>query len=309
MSKNLFTSYSTHGDIHFHGGPMWGKESIGPNKVITCKEVLYKDSCALVSYARMDQLKYILGAARCVWFDNGAFKDWNDRRRGKKPDGDRYQHWLKFYLKVLKLYNDIEYFFIPDVIEGSEEDNDRLINQLPEFMRDLVKFNRDVVNSVFPFLAGSNDEYAASMLVSFMKSKSIPVWHSVESLDRLSRLCREWPIVAFGLCGPHYKATSKKGDARLREAFYHVYCSERIDVKIHGLRMLDGRVLGKYPFHTADSSFVATNVPKTESQMSEVQCKLARTAIYKSKIEKVLPPTVEAWVYAECGSAIELLLK
>lgn len=249
-------------DIHFHGGPMWGKENIGP-KTITCKEVLYKNSCALVSYHRMDQLKYILDEARSVVFDNGAFSDW------MKNDQVNRDHvwWAGYYAKILSLYSRIDWYLIPDVIEGSEEENDKLLSSVP----------------------------------SSIKDKGVPVWHSVESLERLGRLCREYDLVAIGLCGPHKKTMSKVAQARLEEVFNYIYIEERIDVKLHGLRMLDGRVLGKFPFHSADSSFVAINVPKTKQQMTEVQCKLARTAIYKSKIESVIPPKLDAWIYEKMG--------
>ncbi|HIF5778101.1 TPA: hypothetical protein ACX3EJ_001077 [Vibrio parahaemolyticus] len=228
----------------------------------TCKEVLYKDSCALVSFARMDQLNYILNVAKVVVFDNGAFKDWNDRRKGKKKDVDPITHWAKYYRKVLSIYSRIHWFLIPDVIEGTEEENDALIKMLPISLR----------------------------------NKAVPVWHSDESFDRLDRLCERWPMVAIGMCGPHRKIESHAAERRIQEIFHHLYCVKKSDVMIHGLRVLDGRVLGRFPYHSGDSSFVATNVPKTREFMPDIQCKLARTAICKGKIETVIPPTVEEWV-------------
>lgn len=49
------------------------------------------------------------------------------------------------------------------------------------------------------------------------------------------------------------------------EVFTEIYINRNLKVKIHGLRMLDVRVLGMYPFASADSTNVAVNVPKTES--------------------------------------------
>lgn len=253
---------------HYHGGPMWGREDLGNGKIVTCKEVLYKNSCALVSYHRMDQLKFVLDNARLVVFDNGAFSDWMKNDCVNRDS----VWWAGYYAKVLSIYSRIKWFLIPDVIEGSEEENDKLIESVPSSLRD----------------------------------KGVPVWHSVESLERLGRLCREYDIVAIGLCGIHKKTMSKVAQARLEEVFRYIYLEQRIDVKIHGLRMLDGRVLGKFPFYSADSSFVAINVPKTKQQMKEVQCKLARTAIYKSKIESVIPPTLESWIYEKMESHLLL---
>lgn len=255
---------------HYHGGPMWGNVDIGPKK-IWCGDILYKNSCALVSYARPEQLKRISKICNSLVLDNGAFSAW--RKQQKQSDAfDWVSHWAGYYCWVLANYSKIDWFIIPDVIEGSEEENDKLIDELP----------------------------------SSLVSKAVPVWHSVESLDRLSRLCRRFPRVAIGLCGEHTKTTSNAAQVRLFEAFERIYINESINVKIHGLRMLDGRVLGRFPFDSGDSSFVAVNVPKTKSQMKEVQCKLARTAIYKSKIESVTPPTIADWVYE--NSKMHLLL-
>ncbi|MBE4265291.1 hypothetical protein HJ071_10085 [Vibrio parahaemolyticus] len=72
--------------IHYHGGPMWGKEEIKTGEYLTCKEVLYKKSCALVSYARPEQLKFILEISSSVLLDNGAFKTYNDEKKGIKKN-------------------------------------------------------------------------------------------------------------------------------------------------------------------------------------------------------------------------------
>lgn len=258
--------------IHYHGGPMWGNVDIGPKK-IWCGDVLYKNSCALVSYARPEQLKRIAPMCKSLVLDNGAFSTW---RKNKKEGGDFdwIAHWAGYYCWVLANYSKIDWFIIPDVIEGSEKENDDLINQLP----------------------------------SSLKEKGVPVWHSVESLDRLVKLCKKWPRVAIGLCGPHEKTMSKAAQLRLQEAFEKIYIQERLATKIHGLRMLDGRVLGKFPLDSGDSSFVAVNTPKTKLQMTEVQCKLARTSIYKNKIESVIPPSIDEWISSRSQNQLNLLL-
>lgn len=262
-------------NVHYHGGPCWGKEIIGVDKaedgstvdiIKTCKEVLYKDSCALVSYERMDQLKYVLGNARSVMFDNGAFSDWKKlKKKGiVRTKSESLAHWDKYLKKVESIYDQIDWFFIPDVIGGTEEENDELISRVP----------------------------------CNIKDKAIPVWHSVESIERLVRLCEDFPYVGIGLCGPHEYTTSKPVLDRLTEAFTEIYINRSINVKIHGLRVLDGRVLGIFPFSSGDSSKVSTYVPKTEKKIPEVKCKLARTAVLKGAIESVYPPSIEDWVYS-----------
>lgn len=80
------------------------------------------------------------------------------------------------------------------------------------------------------------------------------------------------------------------------QAFNAVYRNRKLDVKLHGLRMLDGRALSRYPFDSADSTNVAINVPKTKARLPDITDKLHRTAIMRHTIEMVKPPTVEEWL-------------
>lgn len=235
---------------------MWGNIDIGEGKKIWCGDVLYKNSCALVSFARPDQIKKISPICKSLVLDCAAFTFY---MRGIEANAE---FWSKYYLWVEKWFDDIDWFIIPDVIGGSEKENDDLLESIP----------------------------------GHLLSKGVPVWHSCESMNRLIKLCTLYERVAIGLVKEHKPATSKKAAEILDKAFECIYLNIGLKVKIHGLAMLDGRVIGKYPFDSADSAFVAVNVPKTNKVMTEVQCKLARTAIYKNKIELVKPPTVEEWV-------------
>ena len=80
------------------------------------------------------------------------------------------------------------------------------------------------------------------------------------------------------------------------EVFTELYINRKSTVKLHGLRMLDVRVLGMYPFASADSTNVAVNVPKTEKRFPEITDKLARTAVLRAAIENVHPPSIPEWV-------------
>lgn len=284
-------------EIHYHGGPMWGGKE--------CFNALYGNSCALVSFSRPEQLAKVIEIAKAVTLDNGAYPNWkNAKRKNLIVDWDLY--WESYYEWVEAYINSIKWFIAPDVIEGTEEENDELLSKLPEHL----------------------------------KHKAVPVWHSVESIDRLVRLCEEWPRVAIGLCGPHETTMSKPAQDRLEEAFKAIYVDRKLKVKIHGLRMLDGRVLGKFPLESADSTNVSINVPKwyskypkiglhilersesfrimvrheglelavkylkliykeVESEIDKGELLLHRTAILKGSVESVLPPTVKSWVRAK----------
>ena len=242
--------------VHYHGGPIWGGDEI----VKAC----YSNGGALVSFARPDQVKKI-AALRCrLALDNGAFSTWKSSKSSSSIiNWD--DHWRDYYMFVWRWYHRIEWFIIPDVIEGTQEENDRQIARLPAFLRE----------------------------------KAVPVWHSDESIERFIRLCEEFPRVAIGCCGPHRSIRSKAWRERMTEAFDAIYKERNLPVKVHGLRMLDGRALGVFPFDSADSTNVATNVPKDQKRFPEVKDKLHRTAILRASIEKVKPPAVFEYQFCD----------
>lgn len=256
--------------IHYHGTPVWGNAGAVHRQAVS-------DAGAFVSFARMDQMQASFIHAARVGLDNGAFSAW---KRGIKID------WQQFYKRVEMHIDDpkLEFFVIPDVVEGGEEDNDQLIRELP----------------------------------AHLKEKAAPVWHLHESIERLIELCREWPRVCFGSSGEFAVIRTQQWHTRMTEAFRAIYIDHRFSTHIHGLRMLDGRVLGKYPLHTADSTNLACNIPKfrekypaiTRSIETADYCKglsdpevkrlvlQGRCAILKAAIEKVAPPSVKSWVDA-----------
>lgn len=252
---------------HYHGSPIWG----GAGSV--CK-IAVEGSGSFVSFLRPDQIELSLNYADRVAIDNGAFPAW---RRGLKIN------WTHFYTWLMRFYHheNLEFFVIPDVVEGGEEDNDRLIRELP----------------------------------SMFKEKATPVWHLHESLERLVRLCSEWPRVCFGSSGQYATIRTAAWHQRMTEAFTEIYIKRQLRTKIHGLRMLDGRVLGNYPLDTADSTNLACNVPKTEQKYpeltrqlralgcSELQVKEGRCAVLKHTIESVTPPTIEQWINSAAQAA------
>lgn len=247
--------------VHWHGGPIWG-DRITPSEDLI--KALYRNGCALVSYARPDQVKKIAAIDCKLVLDNGAFSTW------RKASGDDCQpgtewwkkHWAAYYDFVGGWFSRIEWFIIPDVIEGTEAENDDLIEQVPHWL----------------------------------VHKAVPVWHSDESIERLLCLCQRFSRVAIGCCGPHRVIRTKAWQQRMDEVFRELYVNRQLSVKIHGLRMLDVRVLSRYPFASADSTNVAVNVPLTEKRFPEIKDKLTRTAVMRAAIERVSPPTVSEWV-------------
>jgi hypothetical protein len=118
---------------------------------------------------------------------------------------------------------------IPDVIDGDELTNDALIAEWP------------------------------------FGTRGAPVWHLHESLDRLARLCFEWPLVCFGSSGAFASVGSSVWHERMRVAM-GVACDDRgrPRTRLHMLRGLDLSD-GPYPFYSADSTNVARNHAGTNS--------------------------------------------
>ena len=252
---------------HYHGLPIWGDGVM---------EIATRGSGAFVSHAWPQQTKKALDSAGSVAFDNGAFSAW----RSGKPVKD----WTPFYQWLMRHYHNekLEFFIIPDVIDGNEEDNDKLIDSLP----------------------------------LMFKEKAVPTWHLHESIDRLVRLCEEWPKVCFGSSGEYAVIRTKRWHERMTEAFTEIYIKRNLKTKIHGLRMLDGRVLGNYPLHTADSTNLACNVPKFDKKYPELTRAIieaeysksldarelkqtilrGRAAVLKGAVENVKPPSIEEWI-------------
>lgn len=192
-------------------------------------------------------------------------------------------NWQEFYQWLLPHYHHpkVSFFVIPDVVEGGEADNDALIDLMPRCFRD----------------------------------KAAPVWHLHESLNRLIELCNEWPRVCFGSSGDFASIRTERWHRRMHEAFDVIYQKNNFKTKIHGLRMLDGRVLGNYPLATADSTNLACNIPKFTCKYPEITrfiqeaeynqklnerdlkaaVLMGRCAILKNAIESVTPLTIHCW--------------
>ncbi len=192
--------------IHYHGTP------------ITPRERLHEMAgrCFCVSYASPNDVAVCHQIGQSVMLDNGAFSFW---RTGRLTDWDGYMDWAEPWLDYPTTWA-----VIPDVIDGTEEDNDRLL---------VSWFARRMLNGA-------------------------PVWHLHESLLRLRRLAFGYERVCFGSSGAYKTPGSPQWHRRISEAF-DTLAGERGRVPwVHMLRGL--QFLGsEYPFASADSTNVARN--------------------------------------------------
>jgi hypothetical protein len=196
--------------IHYHGGP------ITPDTIAIRT---WKARHAFVSYAHAAQIALAAAYAQSFALDNGAFSLW----KAKKP-----VNWEMYYAFVGQWckHPGFDFAVVPDVIDGSEEDNDALLEQWP-----------------------------------FPPHQSAVVWHVNESVDRLRRLARTYPRVCIGSSGEHDVSTPKKF-VKFMLSVLPAICDESgyPICKLHGLRMLNPVIFSELPLSSADSTNVARNV-------------------------------------------------
>lgn len=195
--------------IHYHGTPMNSMHDFVKS---------FAGKHAMVSFEHPEQLEVAAEVCQSIVLDNGAFSAWKQK---KCYDFSGYAEWAAKWVR----HPAVDWCVIPDIIDGSEAENDELLAR-----------------------------WALPAAVS------VPVWHLHESLDRLMRLL-SYPRIALGSSGDFSTIGNDLWWKRIVEAM-RVVCDESgiPRTKIHGLRMLDPGVFSKLPFSSADSCNVARNV-------------------------------------------------
>jgi hypothetical protein len=197
--------------IHYHGTRI----AVSDDQVAR----ILKSKHAFVSYADTSQLSIVKEVCQSWALDNGAFSFW---KSGKQINFDDY---FKFIEEVSG--PSMDFFIIPDVIGGTEEENDDLISQSPY-----------QVNGV----------------------GGVPVWHTDESLNRLNRLLESFSKIAIG-SGNGLTPNSPDWWMRIYQAMDLLTDNQGKPLtKIHGLRMLNPEIFQKLPFESADSTMVGRNI-------------------------------------------------
>lgn len=166
---------------------------------------------AFVSYAHPGNLAHVADVCSTFALDNGAFTAW---RQGKAYDFTGFQEWVEEWQN----HPAYDFHLIPDIIDGEEKDNRKLIESWP--------------------------------------LKGIPVWHMHESLEFLDDLCRCFERVAIGSSGEFATIGNMKWWGRINDAMSVACRDGKPRCKLHGLRMLRIDVFSRLPFHSADSTTV-----------------------------------------------------
>lgn len=195
--------------IHYHGTPIGGPHDRAAESL--------NGRHAFVSFAAPSQLDIVLDACQSFACDNGAFSAW----RGGKQVTD----WGPYYSWVAEVMREpgFDWAVIPDVIDGSEDEQDNLLDEWPHGF------------------------------------SGVPVWHMNESMERLNRLVSYWPRVAIGSTGDYKAVGTRQWWLRMGDAMHAICENGYPRTKLHGLRMLDMEVFQHLPFASADSTSAAFN--------------------------------------------------
>ena len=242
--------------IHYHGGPL-GKASQSHE--------FFRGRHSLISFRHQQELEVMTEVSHSFIFDNGAYSVW---KSGGTLDIHGYYKWVDDWRR----HPGFDWALIPDVIEGSEDDNNSALDDWP--------FGFD----------------------------GVPVWHLNESLERLKLLAVSWPRIAFGSTSG-MEPNSKSFWIRMSQVMDAV-CDKngRPITKLHGLRMLNPDIFKRVPFASSDSCTCALKsfmpgkrfgmyLPKRESQ---------RANVIADRIESYNSPPV--WNESNCITLQERLL-
>jgi len=214
---------------------------------------------AIVSFENQRQIEEAAEVCQSVILDNGAFSAW---RKKVRYNFAGYESWASHWLK----HPAVEWAIIPDVIDGTETENDQLLSEwkLP-------------------------------------KALSVPVFHLHEPLERLERLT-SYPRIALGSSGQYAYPGTVDWWSRIAEIMRlvcDVHGSPR--VKLHGLRMLDPMLFSHLPLASADSCNVARNIGIDSAWGGPYtpRSKWARALILMDRIES--HPAARRWEGKSAG--------
>jgi hypothetical protein len=197
--------------IHYHGTPC------GATREDVAR--FAKGRHMLVPFLRPEDIGTIAEVSQSFVIDSSAYTAW---KQNIVIDFNDYHSFVRQWW----MHPAFDFAIVDDVIDGTEADNDALIDAWPKDM----------------------------------ESVGAPVWHMHESLQRLRRLCESFRRVCLGSSGDFATVGTDKWWRRMSEAMPYA-CDEagRPITRLHGLRMLDPEVFKHLPLASADSTNAVRN--------------------------------------------------
>jgi hypothetical protein len=182
----------------------------------------FQNRHAMVSYFEPRQIEHAAEVCSSITIDCGTYSAYV---AGVTPDFTGYVDFCRKWLR----HPCVDWVLISDLIDGSEEQNDKLLFQFCRELRVPI-------------------------------SRMVPVWHYHESFERLVRLMREFPRIALGSSGKYKDPGSELWWQRTAEVMPIVCDSEGYPlVQLHGCRMLNPDIFSHVPLASGDSTNVARN--------------------------------------------------
>lgn len=217
--------------IHYHGTPFGG------SNIDLVR--FFEGRHAFIPFPNPDNLPAVAEVVQSFALDNGAYTIW--KQGNGRIDYGAYVEWVREWNR----HPAFDWAVIPDVIDGSVEENDKWVGWWPHDIQ------------------------------------GVPVWHLHEPAGRLQRLCDDWHTVALGSSGEYDTPGTDEWWRRMRMVMDQITDTEgRPPAQLHGLRMLDPTVFTKLPLASADSVNVSRNAnqltrfkgytPPTTAQRAEV---------------------------------------
>jgi len=186
--------------IHYHG-----TDGMDAKSLVT----IMSNRHAMVSFAMPSTLPHVADICSTFALDNGAFSTW---RQGKQYDFEGFKNWVEQW----QTHPAYHWHLIPDVIDGTEQQNSKLVEQ--------------------------------------WQLDGVPVWHMNESIEYLADLCKSFRMVAIGSSGAYAYVGTQRWWGRISEAMDAICVDGKPVCKLHGLRQLQISIFTKLPFHSADST-------------------------------------------------------
>lgn len=231
--------------IHFHGAPVSGPRDNAHR--------FYSGRHVMVSYANPECLPVVASVCKTFALDNGAFTTW---KQGKKFDLEGYYDWVREW----RDHPSFAWAAIPDVIDGTQRENDKLIGSWPLRLRD-----------------------------------GMAVWHLHERIDKLCALLNWRGQAALGSSGQWATPGNSAWWDRIAEVMPRI-CTENGQPygKLHGLRMLDPEIFARIPLHSADSCNASINAGSVSRFGMYVPPEAAgRANVIADRIESM--PSADRW--------------
>lgn len=196
---------------------------------------------------QLDQAIELVGEDQILLVDNGAYSAW----RAETTMGEAYWNGFAIWADAILDRCPQAVVVIPDVIEGSEEQNDDLIN----------------------------DFICCPLALEGVKlptSRCMVVWHMHESLDRLYGLIEAgFAYIAIGSSGDYAVPGTKHWHARISEALNGIrdFCNDSNGAYSRPwLHMMRAQSMAHiYGFDSSDSTNIAQNHHKHQATDGHVE--------------------------------------